>query len=323
MMSNLHSKAQEHEVFLKELSLERDVELLQLYEQEKLEHEAGLMQAERDAIEVIRDAFEGATKSYSSTDRDCLIEIRPGVGGQEAQMFAQELWEMYERLASARNWQFTAITLGDHVRIGEVRGHTHSSFAPYRCLMCENGVHRVQRIPFNDAKGRIQTSAASVVVLPHAEESDVILPPTDLKIEVKKSTGPGGQSVNASHSAVRLTHLPSGLTVNVTESSSQIDNKKIGLQMLRTRLLEREREKKQKETKEERKSTIGTGDRSEKIRTYNFPRDEVTDHRWTHPSVGANEVLYEDSLEVLLDTFAQDVFEEGFTEDAIEWAAAK
>eukprot|EP00397_Hematodinium_sp_SG-2012_P055354 GEMP01067496.1.p1 GENE.GEMP01067496.1~~GEMP01067496.1.p1 ORF type:complete len:347 (+),score=59.40 GEMP01067496.1:24-1043(+) len=314
-LTSLHNAIRDHNVFLAEFAAEKDPEFIQLYKQEAARNGAYVTQAEDEVLLAIREAYEKATKAISATDRNCVLEIRPGSGGQEAMSFADELWEMYQNYAESRSWRFHCVTMSETIRIAEVIGRE-----AFRALMYENGVHRVQRIPANDAKGRIQTSSASVVVLPQAEEADLVIPAVDLKFEVKKSTGPGGQSVNASHSAIRVTHLPTGLSVNVTQTSSQIDNKKIGLDLLRSRLLDREKVKKEETTKQERKSTIGTGDRSEKIRTYNFPRDETVDHRLKHVSLGAHDVLYESAFEVLCDTFRQNVFEDSVTDDAVTWA---
>jgi len=278
-----------------------------------------------ESVVAIREAYEQATRAISALERNCILEIRPGVGGQEAMLFADELWEMYQNFATSRRWAFNCVSGKVWKSAWEIRvfmPHTIevSGNAPFRSLLFENGVHRVQRVPVTEAKGRLQTSAASVVVLPQVEERDYIIPPHELKFEVKKSTGPGGQSVNACHSAVRVTHIPSGMSVNVTQTSSQHDNKKIGLDLLRSRLCEREQEKKDKQTKLERRTTIGTGDRSEKVRTYNFPRDETVDHRLSHATLGAREVLYESGLEQLCETFTQQVLEEQITNDAIAWA---
>jgi len=312
----LRSKVQEHETFMKDFHAEKDPEILSLYEQERELHEKEIMRIERDTLLTIREGYEKATKILSETDRDCVIEIRPGSGGAEAMMFAEELWEMYENFAESRNWKFTSINVTDTLRVAEISGHN----APFRTLQCESGVHRVQRVPSNEAKGKLQTSAASVVVLPAADDNDLpVIPAHELKTEVKKSSGPGGQSVNTAFTAVRMTHIPTGIFANVLETSSQIDNKKIALQMIRTKLWEKEREQMVKKQKDDRKSSIGSGDRSEKIRTYNFPRDDVQDHRWKHPAVGAHEILYESGLEILLESWQQEVFEVQILEDAIAW----
>eukprot|EP00397_Hematodinium_sp_SG-2012_P057751 GEMP01072477.1.p1 GENE.GEMP01072477.1~~GEMP01072477.1.p1 ORF type:complete len:192 (+),score=38.62 GEMP01072477.1:373-948(+) len=185
--------------------------------------------------------------------------------------FAGELWDMYARYASTRQWRFSCLSATDSLRVAEVSG----KFAPYRALMGESGVHRVIRSNPMDSKGRVHTSSASVVILPLVEESEFAIPTKDLRVDTKKSTGPGGSSVNAAHSAIRLTHIPSGLSVNVTQTSSQIDNRQIALQLLRSRLLAREQEKVAHATALERKAVIGTGDWSEKNRTFNFVWDET------------------------------------------------
>lgn len=315
-LTSLHDAIRIHATFVAESAAEKDPEVVELYKQETQRSASTVAHAESVALLAVREGYEKATKCALATERNCILEIRPGSGGQEAMAFADELWDMYENFVTSRNWIFSCVTLSDSVRVANVTGH-----AAFRQLMHENGVHRVQRIPSNDAKGRIQTSSASVVVLPEAGATDLPpIPDRELRYDVKKSTGPGGSSMNACHSAIRLTHLPTGLNVNVTQSSSQSDNKKIGLNLLRSRLWERERAKKDQATMMDRKSAIGTGDRSEKIRTYNFLRDEMIDHRINHAPLGAREILYESSFEVLCDTLAQEIYETTMTSDAISWA---
>ena len=241
----------------------------------------------------LRVAVEGLLVPKDPNDgKDLIVEIRAGAGGQEAALWAGELLEMYRRLAERHRWKTDVLSAspsdigGFKEAVLEVRGRD-----AYSRLKHESGVHRVQRVPVTESSGRIHTSTATVAVLPEAEEIEVEIRPEDLVIDVYRSSGPGGQSVNTTDSAVRIVHLPSGIKIECQEERSQLQNREKAMRYLRARLLQRAQDEAAAKEAAARRSQLGSGDRSEKIRTYNFPDGRVTDHRIKHTSHQLQDVL--------------------------------
>jgi len=238
-------------------------------------------------------------------EKSAILEIRAGTGGEEAALFAAGLFRMYQRYADIHGWKVEVLALSDTGLGGfkEVIASINGR-GVFARLKFESGVHRVQRVPATEASGRIHTSAATVAVLPEAEEVDIQIDEKDLRIDVFRSSGPGGQSVNTTDSAVRITHLPSGIVVQQQDEKSQHKNKAKALKILRARLYEAERAKREAERAAQRKSQVGTGDRSERIRTYNFPQGRCTDHRINLTLYELDRVMSGEALDKIIDALS-------------------
>jgi peptide chain release factor 1 len=260
----------------------------------------------RASLERLSEKLADALAPRDPNDeRDVIMEIRAGAGGDEAGLFAADLFRMYQRYAENHRWKSEVLS-SNPTGINGVKEVTFAvkGRGAYSRLKHEAGVHRVQRVPVTESSGRIHTSAAAVVVLPEAEEVDVEIDPNDLKIDVYRSSGPGGQSVNTTDSAVRIRHLPTGVEVACQDEKSQLQNKAKALRILRARLLQMKQEEQQQQMSDERRSQVRTADRSERVRTYNFPDNRVTDHRIGFTIHRLSEVL-EGDLDELIDRLAQ------------------
>jgi peptide chain release factor 1 len=266
-----------------------------------------LAREELRGLETRRDALVADLKILlipkdPNDEKNVMLEIRAGTGGEEAALFASELFRMYKKFADAQGWRVEVMSASDS-DVGGLKEviATIEGRGVYSKLKYESGVHRVQRVPATEASGRVHTSTVTVAVLPEAEEVDVHIDPKDLRIDTFCSSGPGGQSVNTTYSAVRITHIPTGTVVSQQDEKSQIKNKAKAMRVLRSRLYEMELRKQQEAIAKDRRSQVGTGERSEKIRTYNFKENRITDHRVNFTTHRLSEVLNTGDLAELLD----------------------
>ena len=266
-----------------------------------------LVQTEIDelikSISVLRKELERLLLPKDEIDeKNAILEVRAGTGGDEAALFATELFSMYQKYSSIKGWRFDILEVSEN-DIGGYREAIASitGRSVFARLKFESGVHRVQRVPTTESGGRIHTSAATVAVLPEAEEVDIQIDDKDLRIDIFRASGPGGQSVNTTDSAVRITHLPTGIVVSQQDEKSQHKNKAKGMKILRARVFDFERTKLEKERAADRKEQVGTGDRSERIRTYNFPQGRVTDHRINLTLYKIDKVIAGEALDDIVD----------------------
>ncbi|HET9706795.1 MAG TPA: peptide chain release factor 1 [Gemmatimonadales bacterium] len=282
----------------KELLADQDPELSQMarHDVDRLRPDVARLSTQLGELLVPPDPLD---------DRDAIVEIRAGTGGDEAALFAADLFRMYTRFAERRGLKVELLQLSEGV-LGGLKEAVFAARGPqaYGTLRYESGVHRVQRVPETEAQGRIHTSAATVAVLPEAEEVDVKIEDKDLRVDVFRSSGPGGQSVNTTDSAVRVTHIPTGLVVQCQDQKSQLQNKLKALEILRSRLLDRMVAEQEAERSRARRAQVGTGDRSAKIRTYNFPQNRITDHRIGFSAHNLSDVL-DGRLDDLLNALRQ------------------
>ena len=282
------------------MKAEPDLEMRRLAEAEWLEEKSRLPDLTKKVQRLLlpRDAAD---------ERNGILEIRAGAGGDEAGLFAAEMFDTYQRYAAKRGWRFEVLDYSDN-GIGGIKEASAevSGAGVFARLKFEAGVHRVQRVPKTEAQGRIHTSTITVAVMPEAEEVDMRIDDKDLKIEVMRASGAGGQHVNKTESAVRMTHLPTGITVHMQEERSQIKNRDKALKIIRARLYEQERQRLADERASHRRDQVGTGDRSERIRTYNFPQSRVTDHRINHTSHAIEAIMTGDLDEFIDRLIEQD-----------------
>lgn len=310
-----HSKLSELNALFEsyEQSLEDIKALKEMYENNEVseeEYQSMLQDLEEKQEKTRKKIIEGLVSQDEYDERNIIMELRAGTGGDEASLFASELMRMYLRYAERKNWKYEVLDLNENelggikTAILKIKGQ-----GAYRRLKYESGVHRVQRVPQTESSGRIHTSTATVAVLPEATDIDVQINENDLRIDTYRASGAGGQYVNKTDSAVRITHLPTGIVVTCQNERSQHQNKEKALNILRAKLFEIKLEEQQSQLIQERKSQIGTAQRSEKIRTYNFPQNRVTDHRIPYTTHRINEILDGDLDEIIDKLLEKDLIE--------------
>jgi peptide chain release factor 1 len=292
-----------------------------LHDEEDLE----LVKLARDELAELEEKVDVCTQKLRfllipkdpNDERDVILEIRAGTGGDEATLFAHEMFRMYSRYAESKGWK-TEILSATHSGVGGIKEiiASISGDRVFSRLRFESGVQRVQRVPETEAQGRIHTSAVTVAVLPEVDDVEIQIDPNDLRVDTYCSSGPGGQSVNTTYSAVRVTHIPTGEVVTCQDEKSQIKNKAKALKVLRSRLYEKAQREQQEEIAANRRSLVGTGDRSEKIRTYNFPQNRVTDHR-INLTLHKLETIMEGNLDEIIDGLITHYQAEALKEQAI------
>lgn len=290
------------EEYLSLLSEIDDLELMLEDPEMKEMAEEDLVNVKKKVVEVERQIQIALIPKDKADEKNAIIEIRAGTGGEEAALFAGSLFRMYQRYAEKKGWQFEIISISE-TGIGGYKEASASIAGKgvFARLKFESGVHRVQRVPETETSGRVHTSAATVAVLPEAEEVDVHIDEKDLRIDIFRASGPGGQSVNTTDSAVRITHIPSGIVVSQQDEKSQHKNKAKAMKVLRSRLYEAEREKVHAARAAQRKGQVGSGDRSERIRTYNFPQGRVSDHRINLTLYKIDEIVTGGELDEVID----------------------